>query len=104
MEDTLLDILEKLNLLRAEIRSLNEDLRNKETELVGLVKQQCDLKEEQRIVNGRKVIKEIRQRDLDIESFKETYPKLCNLAKKRDLEMYIDVDFSNAEQFPDTKK
>ena len=104
MEDTLLDISEKLNLLRAEIRSLNEELKNKETELVGLVKRQSDLKEEGRITNSRKVIKEVRQRDLDIISFQESYPLLCNMAKKRDVESDFNGDSVDTEYVPTSNK
>ena len=104
MNDSLLDISEKLNFLRAEIKCLNEELKNKETELVGLVKQQSDLREEQRIANNRKVIKEVRQRDLDILSFQESYPLLCNMAKKRDVESDFNGDSVDTEYVPYTNK
>ena len=104
MNDSLLDILERLNFLRAEIKLLNEELNNKETELVGLVKQQSDLKEEERIAESRKVIKEVRQRDLDIKSFQENYPLLCNMAKKRDVEQDFNGDSVHTEYVPSTNK
>ena len=104
MNDYLSDISEKLNFLRAEIKSLNEELKNKETELVGLVKKQSDLIEEQRIINSRKVIVEIRQRDLDIKSFQENYPKLCNMAKKRDVESNFKDDSVDTEFVPYIKR
>jgi len=104
MNNSLKEVSERLELVRFEIKSLNEELLNKQSELVGLVKQHKDLKEEQRIANNRKVIKEITQREIDIESFQNNYPKLCALAKKRDLGKDLESDYSNTESLSFVKK
>ena len=70
MDDSLKEIAENLKAVKLEIKTLQKQLLKKQTELVGLVKMQSDLKEEKRIFDNKKVIVEITQRDLDIDCFK----------------------------------
>lgn len=80
------DVTAKLVLVRKDIELLKRELLNKETELVGLVKQLKDLKEEQRIFINSQVVVEITSKDIEIQRFRDNYPEEVALAKKRDLE------------------
>jgi AmiR/NasT family two-component response regulator len=80
------NVNEQLVLVRKDIEMLKAELLRKETDLVGLVKEQRDLKEEIRQYNNSIVIVEITNRDIEIERFRNNYPEEVALAKKRDLD------------------